>query len=114
MADIGQVQEQTFHLYRGKTFAFDVVWWLDAAKTQAAVIVSARARIKAGPAGGPTSLVDLAPTVVAPNRVVVRLTPAQTAAIDADTGYLEVEAETATETKPLVRGWVRVYPEVSE
>lgn len=113
MRQIGLVEELRFHLYKGKSFSFDVLWWTDAAKTQAAVITSVRGKIKKQNIDGAVLIVDLAPTFLV-NRTLVRLTPAQTLALVEGLGYLELEATTAVETKVLSRGPVVIHPEVSE
>jgi len=115
MKQIGEVEEVRFHLYRGKLFAFDLKWWYDYAKTQAAVIISARGAIKTKDTSDAAIIVAFAP-VLGPetNWVQIRLTVAQTLAITAKGGYLEVEASTSGDTKLLVRGPVQIYQEVSE
>lgn len=111
--NLGQTEELVFYLYKGKSFSFDLVWWLDAAKTQAAVITSVGGKIKTSSGADATELIDLAPTFEN-NRVLVRLTPVQTAGIDSEFGFLEVKASTVQETKPLIRGKVRIFAGVSE
>lgn len=114
MKDLGKVDEIHFHVYRGKQFAFDVLWWHDLAKTQAAVITSARGAIKTMDSRSADIIVNLAPTFQGTNRVLVRLSPGQTLVLVGSRGYLELEASTATDIKTLCRGPVTIHPEVSE
>lgn len=113
MTVIGKVPDQEFHIYKGKSFSFDVLWWLNKAKTEAAVIASARGKIKTGTQAADPVLIDLAPTFTA-NRVMVRLTPAQTLALVGFNGFLEVEATAGVDTKIMTRGRVVLHSEVSE
>ena len=111
--DIGRVKELRFFIYKGKTFAFDCVWWADTAKTVPRIITSARGKIKDSATPAAQLLVNLAPTFLN-NRVMIRLTEAQTLAIAGTSGFLELEATSGTETKVLTLGRVVLHPEVSE
>lgn len=110
---VGLIEEVDFHIYKGKSLAFDVLWWLDDLKTIAAVITSTLGKIKEYDGKAAPVIVNLAPTFVG-NRVVVRLTPAQTLAIVQSKGFLEIEAATTTVTKTLARGRVIIHQEISE
>lgn len=112
MKGIGLVEELKFHIYKGKSFNLDVLWWYDESKTLPAIIESARGKIQTQDSGG-DDIINLSPTFTG-NRVLVRLSPVQTLAIVQDSGYLELEASTAVETKLLIHGRVRIHQEVSE
>lgn len=112
MRRVGHLEELQFHVYKGKGFDVDVVWWADTAKTIPMPISSARGKIQDGNTDEADDIIDLNPSHV-DNRVIIRLSE-ETTSVDYKRGYLELEATSGTTTRVVARGPVVFHSEGSE